>query len=160
MWLDGTDGITQLVMLFDIKEAPVRQSRKVTRGRKTWDLTNSEILSKYPAFWTLSNHIHYWYIGNHVPLVGRFTLNIYLWGNDMPEPDKIWGCDFSNDHMYTATEHRNNEVTETSEFLFYGKHILFPLETLKGEMVKGMKFWSYERVSDLAVEKLKELYEV
>ncbi|KAL1886209.1 hypothetical protein Plec18167_000138 [Paecilomyces lecythidis] len=159
MWLEGTKDTTQLVILIDIKErrAPSKNSKHVKQEDKMWGVTDEEIALRLHAFWPMYHHIMYWYYENKLPLTGRFTVNMYVWGSHMAEPDKIWECDFPSDRTKPAVEHRENAVGSESEFCFYGIKTLFPIEQLKRETWKAMRFWSYERAANFAVEKLKEL---
>lgn len=158
MWLDGTNGTTQLVMLFDIKEGrpPSRKSKYVKQGNQTWNLTDEQLTSMFPAFWPLYHYIISWYYQKKISLTGRFSVDMYLWGSDMPEPDKIWGC-VSGDHNQPPVEDRHNGIGTASKFCFYGMSIPFPIEVLQREINKGIKFKAFERAADFAVEKLREL---
>ncbi|GAD93280.1 predicted protein [Paecilomyces variotii No. 5] len=159
MWLDGTEGTTQLVILLDVKEgrAPSMYSRRVRQGNRIWGLTDDDIAARFPAFWPFYHHIMYWYYHMDLPLTGHFKVDMYIWGRHMPEPDKIWGCDFPNDYRIPPAEHPGNGIGRDSMFRFNGISIPFPIDDLVREGEKGRRYVSYERAANAAVEKLRSL---
>ncbi|KKA17674.1 hypothetical protein T310_8388 [Rasamsonia emersonii CBS 393.64] len=95
-WLNGTLGVTELVILINIKQKRPPCTLDPSCS-SSWGLTPDQIRN-IGSVTALSNHIVRWYRDQNIPFVEKCKADVYFCSKANPRPGQpIWSCDLSPD---------------------------------------------------------------
>ena len=152
-WLNGTNGVTKLVILIDIQEIPKWKS-----SNDNWGLP--AIAFQEISHEALRRHILEWYGFKNILLHGRFELSVDLWYSDGIRQCILNKAAFSQENLIDLTT--INDVPLRLEHPMPGsesdasQHLLFPLRLLVETLQKGFRHAEIQRAGQLARDKLKK----
>lgn len=95
-WLNGTSGVTELVILINIKQKQPPCTLDPS-SCSSWGLTQDQI-QNIGNVTALSDHIVQWYRDQNIPLVEKCKAEVYFCSKANPRPGQpTWSCDLSPD---------------------------------------------------------------